>query len=57
MSDPPSPARERKEEAPPARQQEDLEPPITDESVPADNRYLPAGGILTPIQPPMPGAQ
>ena len=57
MSGLPSPVRESKEEAPPARQQEDLEQIVTDESIPADNRYAPASGILTPVQQPMPGAQ
>jgi len=57
MSGLPSPVRESKEEAPPARQQEDLEQIVTDERIPADNRYAPASGILTPVQQPMPGAQ
>jgi hypothetical protein len=57
MSDRPGLTRQRKKEPPPARQQEKLEPPIPDESIPPDNRYSPASGILTPVQPPMPGAQ
>lgn len=57
MSDRPSLTRERKKEPPPARQQEELESSITDEKIPADNRYAPASGILTPVQPPTPGAQ
>jgi hypothetical protein len=57
MSDRPSLTRERQKEAPANRQQEEPEPIIRDESIPADNRYAPASGILTPVQPPMPGAQ
>ena len=58
MSDWPIPAPERKKEAPPARQRDTAaEPSLTDEGIPADNRYAPASGILTPVQQPMPGAQ
>jgi len=33
------------------------EPATADESIPADNRYASASGILTPTQNPMPGTQ
>jgi hypothetical protein len=57
MSDRPSLTRDRKKEPPHGRLQEELEQSITDENIPADNRYAPASGILTPVQPPMPGAR
>jgi hypothetical protein len=58
MSIRPALGREREKEAPPARQQENsAEPIITDESIPADNRYAPAGGILAPVRAPMSGVQ
>jgi hypothetical protein len=58
MSNRPIPAAERKKDAPPAQQRDTAaEPSLTDESIPADNRYAPASGILTPTQNPMPGAQ
>jgi hypothetical protein len=57
MSDRPSSDRQKKKEAPAVQQEGSEEPPATDESIPADNRYAPASGILTPTQNPMPGAQ
>jgi hypothetical protein len=58
MSNRPILATENKKEAPPARQRDSAaEPSLTDESIPADNRYAPASGILTPTHNPMPGAQ
>jgi len=58
MSDRPVPARERKNEAAPARQRDNAaEPFVADEGIAADNRYAPAGGILSPVHAPMPSAQ
>lgn len=58
MSNRPLFAAEKKKEAPPARPRDTApEPVITDESIPADNRYASASGILTPTQNPMPGTQ
>jgi hypothetical protein len=58
MSKRPTVARERKKEAPPAEQRDIAAEPLdADESIPADNRYAPASGILTPIHAPMSGAQ
>jgi hypothetical protein len=57
MSDRPSSDRQKTKEAPAVQQEGSEEPPATDESIPADNRYAPASGILTPTQNPMPGAQ
>lgn len=57
MSDRPSLDREKKEEAPAVQQETSEEPSGADESIPADNRYAPASGILTPSHNPMPGAQ
>ena len=58
MSDQSTLARERKKEAPPARQQENsAEPIVTDEGIAADNRYAPASGILTPVRAPVGDAQ
>ena len=58
MSNRPLPTPERENKAAPARQRDNAaEPFVADESTPADNRYAPASGILTPVQQPMPGAQ
>ncbi|HXE53893.1 MAG TPA: hypothetical protein VN750_22595 [Steroidobacteraceae bacterium] len=58
MSDRPIPARERKKEAPPARHRDNAaEPIVADEGIAADNRYAPAGGILTPVYAPVGGVQ
>jgi len=58
MSERSTVARERKKEAPPAEQRDIAAEPLdADESIPTDNRYAPASGILTPIHNPMPGAQ
>jgi hypothetical protein len=58
MSNRPLFVAEKKKEAPPARPRDTApEPVITDESIPADNRYAPASGMLTPPHNPMPGAQ
>jgi hypothetical protein len=54
MSNRPIPACERKKEAPPAGQRDNAADPIvTDEGIPTDNRYAPAGGILTPVHAPV----
>jgi len=58
MSNRPTLGRGTKKEVPPAQQRSDAaEPIVTDESIPADNRYAPASGMLTPTHNPMPGAQ
>jgi hypothetical protein len=57
MNDRPSLDREKKKEAPAVQQEGSEGPPATNESIPADNRYAPASGMLTPTHNPMPGAQ
>ena len=53
MSDRPTVAHESKNEAPPAGLRDIAAEPIADEPPPADNRYAPASGILTPVHAPL----